>query len=317
VRIKRLLLVALISTATAAALILGPVVIARFRGHEARQLRGVKLAEVSYHDVRFRNEQQAIDLAGMLLLPDGPGPFPGVVIIHGSGTSRRDNGWYLALAQHLQRSGIVVLLPDKRGSEQSQGNWRTASFDDLATDTLSAIAFLRAQQLAEVSTIGIVGMSQGGHIAPLVASESRDLAFLVDVVGSSTPLYEEFLYEEHHNLRQMGFLPGVSNAIARVSRVYITRVAQREFWRANGDFDPLPYWRQLEIPALALYGQRDTNVNTAASADRLQSLEKPNIKVIVFEGSGHALETPPGQGDDLFRNDALETISAFIKSPPK
>ena len=73
----------------------------------------------------------------MLFLPEGNGPFPAAVIIHGSGTSDRDNLWPLTLTQYLRESGIAVLLPDKRGSEKSEGDWRTSSFQDLAGDTFS------------------------------------------------------------------------------------------------------------------------------------------------------------------------------------
>ena len=99
--------------------------------------------------------------------------YPGVVIVHGSGTSQRDNGWYLTLVQYLQEHGVVVLLPDKRGSAQSAGDWRTASFDDLATDTLAAVAWLKLQDAVDPDKIGVIGLSEGGHIAPMVANQMR------------------------------------------------------------------------------------------------------------------------------------------------
>ncbi|MDX1406228.1 MAG: alpha/beta fold hydrolase [Woeseiaceae bacterium] len=252
----------------------------------------------------------------MLFVPTGIGPFPAVVIIHGSGTSRRQNGWYLTLTEYLQKNGIAVLLPDKRGSEKSEGNWRNASFSDLATDTLAAIQFLKEQDQVAVSRIGIVGMSQGGWIAPIVANGSSDVAFLVNVVGSAVTPKEQLIYEEDHNLRQVGFLPGISRLIAYLSTAYIRNVAQRDFWSANGNFDPLPLWRQLDIDALCLYGADDTNVPTARSAENLRSLNNPNVEVRIFEGSGHALEEPEGLGDSIFRFDALRDIARFIHAQP-
>lgn len=65
-----------------------------------------------------------------------------VVIIHGGGTSQRDNDWHLSMVSYLQSNEVLVLLPDKRGSEKSAGDWRTASFEDLATDTLAAVQYL-------------------------------------------------------------------------------------------------------------------------------------------------------------------------------
>ena len=279
---------------------------------ETRTLQGVELGNTTHQDVTFTNPMQDINLAGMLFLPEGEGPFPAVVVIHGAGTSRRNNTWYLTFVSYLQEHGIAVLLPDKRGSESSEGDWHTSSFQDLATDTLAAISYLKTQHPNTISDIGILGASQGGQIAPIVASQSDDVSFVINVVGSAVPFREALLYEENNNLREMGFLPGLSNAIAYPSTFYIRNVAQRDFWDAVGDWDPLPYWRDVNVPALVLYGEIDSNVPSQASADRLAALGNPNLQVVVFEGSGHPLEDPEGTGDSYFRQDALELIRDFI-----
>ena len=105
------------------ALLIVPVLVTQFTKPERRRFQGVELEDVSYQEVSFLNTAQDLELAGMLFVPDGKGPFPAAVIIHGSGTSRRDSAWYLTLTQYLQENGIVVLLPDKRGSEKSAGDW--------------------------------------------------------------------------------------------------------------------------------------------------------------------------------------------------
>lgn len=291
-----------------------PVLIAQFRGDDARRFEWVKLEDTSYQEIGFHNAEQDINLAGMLFVPEGEGPFPSAVIIHGSGTSRRDNGWYLTLTQYLQENGILVLLPDKRGSEASEGDWRTAGFDDLATDTLAAIAYLKDQDLVPIAYTGIMGLSQGGHIAPIVAAESEDIAFVVNIVGGSIPMHELLLYEENHNLRQIGFLPGISNLLAYVTTFVLRNFSQAMFWNAIGNFDPLPYWEQLNTSSLVLYGEEDTNVPTEKSAARLNSLSKSNIQVKIYHGSGHALEDPPGGGNSIFREDALQDIVDFVNS---
>lgn len=249
----------------------------------------------------------------MLFVPEGGGPFPAAVIIHGSGTSHRDSFWYLTLTQYLQENGIVVLLPDKRGSEQSEGNWHTASFEDLATDTRAAIEFLKEQEEVGISIIGVVGMSQGGHIAPIVASKSSDVVFLVNVVGASVKMHELLVYEENHNLREMGVIPGISNVMA-YGTSFLIRTRQREFWGAIGNFDPIPYWEKLIVNALVLYGEEDTNVPSAKSATILRSLNKLNIEVRIYEDSGHPLEDPVGKGNSVFREDAMKDIRDFIYS---
>jgi dienelactone hydrolase len=294
------------------ALLLVPVLIRQLLPVETRQLERVVLADTQYLEISFQNRLQHLALGGLLFVPDGDGPFPAAVVIHGSGTIRRDNGWYLTLAKHLQDRGIVVLLPDKRGSEKSEGNWHTSGFEDLATDTRAAIAYLREQRSVPVSGIGVIGMSQGGWIAPLVASQESELAFLVSVVGSAVTPREQLLYEENHNLRQAGFLPGISNGLAYAGSANVRYLAQPELYDLIVDYDPLPYWRHIAVDALALFGADDTNVPTGESARRLMSLSNPHIRVKVYEGSGHALESPRGQGSSIIRKDALEAVALLI-----
>lgn len=299
-----------------AALLVIPPLVVQFAEPERRRFESVKLKDTDFMEVSFRNTEQNLTLGGMLFVPNGKGPFSTAVIIHGSGTSRRDNGWYLTLTQYLQQNGIAVLLPDKRGSEKSEGSWRTASFEDLATDTKAAISFLRSRGEANSSGIGIIGLSQGGHIAPIVANQTKDIAFVVNIVGGALPMHESLVYEENHNLREMGILPGLSDLLAYPA-AWSVRVRQGEFWKSVGNFDPRPYWQSLAVPSLVLYGQNDTNVPSGKSAEALRSLGNPRIEVRLYENSGHALESPEGLGNSIFREDALRDIRNFIYSSSK
>jgi dienelactone hydrolase len=294
------------------ALLIVPVVVTQLSDPEVRRLDRVELKDTTYRDVDFENTTHGLKLGGMLFVPDGTGPFPAAVIIHGSGASRRDNGWYLTLTRYLQENGIVVLLPDKRGSEKSEGDWRTASIEDLATDTVAAMDFLRGQNAVAISGIGVIGLSQGGLIAPVVADQTSDIAFLINIVGAAVPMHDLLVYEENHNLRQLGVLPGLSDLLAYPAAWSLIEFRQKAFWAAIGNFDPAPYWRRLSVRSLVLYGAEDTNVPSAWSAEILGSLENPNIDVKIYEGSGHALEDPEGRGDSIFRGDALADIRAFI-----
>ncbi|MDJ0907102.1 MAG: alpha/beta fold hydrolase [Woeseiaceae bacterium] len=289
-----------------------PVLVKQILPPEPRPFERVALADTAYLEISFENRTQDLALGGLLFVPEGDGPFPAAVVIHGSGTSRRDNGWYLTLAKHLQDNGIVVLLPDKRGSEHSEGDWRTSSFEDLATDTRAAIDYLRAQQEFPLSGIGVIGMSQGGWIAPLVAKEVNDLAFLVSMVGPMVTPREQLLYEENYNLRQLGFLPGISNVLAYVGSANVRHLAQPKLYELIVDYNPMPYWQVVSIDSLVLFGADDTNVPSAESAKRLMALNNPHIRVKTYEGSGHALESPRGLGNSLIRIEALDEISGFI-----
>lgn len=294
------------------AIVFGPVVIKKLAPEEPRQYQRVYLADVEYTEVSFRNEMQDLDLAGMLFVPDGEGPFPAVVIIHGSQASYRDRNWYLTLSSYMQNNGVAVLLPDKRGCEKSQGDWYTSSFEDLATDTLAAIDFMKSQEIVEISNLGIIGMSQGGVIGSIVASQSLDLDFTINMVGQAVTQHEQLLHEENFTLQEMGFLPGVSNLLSYVSTFVLENITIKEWWDAVGDFDPLPYWQKASIPVLVLYGSDDHNIPTAESNARFEALGKDNIKVNIYEGSGHGLEDPPGIGDHYIREEALSDMLNFI-----
>ncbi len=275
-----------------------------FKGEARAALVGPTLSEIEYTEVSFNNGD--LQLAGMLILPEGEGPFPVAVIIHGSGTSRRDSKWYLTVAKHLQDNGIAVLLPDKRGSEESEGDWRGASFDDLAGDTLSAISYIKDQNQFEYSTIGILGMSQGGWIAPLVATKSDDISFVVSMSGAGVTTDEQLLFEESNAIAEMGTYPFVARLIAPMTTKNIQRM---DFWRPISGYDPLPYWERIEVPCFAAFGGDDKNVPVEESVTRLQALEKEML-IKVYPDGGHGI-TNPNTGEVL--STYLSDLVDFIK----
>lgn len=289
--------------------VVGPVIVTQLLPGEGRRLTGVPLQDLDYTEVRFRNAHQDLDLAGMLFVPEADGAVPAVVIIHGSGTSSRNNGWYSTITSDFLDRGIAVLLPDKRGSEKSSGDWRTSSFEDLATDTLAAVEYLVSRDDLSFSRIGLLGMSQGGWIAPIVASRSSEIDFIVSFSGTTVTPREQLEFEEVHNLRQLGFLPGIANGIAFLSTRYIRNMGQREFWERVEDYDPLPYWESLAVDGLLLFGEADTNVPTAKSVSLIGELDNPRLVVKVFEGSGHAIEDPEIKGTRVIRKDASAAVA--------
>ena len=276
-----------------------------FKDEPRTPLAGPSLSEIAYVDVSFNNGD--LQLAGMLMVPEGEGPFPVAVIIHGSGTSQRDSKWYLSVTKYLQENGVAVLLPDKRGSEKSSGDWRTATFDDLAEDTVSAIEFIKSQEHFDYSRIGVVGMSQGGWIAPLVATKSDDVAFAVSMSGAGVTTDEQLLYEEVHNIIQMGTYPFVAKLIAPIAT---RNIQQMDFWQPIAGYDPLPYWEQVAVPCFAALGENDTNVPVEESVARFESLENEML-IKVYPGGGHGITDPmTGQVQDAFLQDLVQFISS-------
>lgn len=139
-------------------------------------------------EVAYRNEDAGITLAGTLTTPKTGGPFPTAILISGSGPQNRDEEIlshkpFLVIADHLTKNGIAVLRFDDRGVGESTGNHSSATSKDFCTDVLAAIEFLKTRSEVDEKKIGLIGHSEGGMIAPMVASESVDVAFVVLLAG--------------------------------------------------------------------------------------------------------------------------------------
>jgi pimeloyl-ACP methyl ester carboxylesterase len=152
-----------------------------------------KLIEVTYP-----NKAGAVTLAGTLTEPEGPGPFPAVILISGSGPQDRDETIFehkpfLVLADALSRRGIAVLRVDDRGIGGSTGNLMNSTSDDFASDVLAGIALLKSRPEIDAKHIGLLGHSEGAIIAPMVAARSPDVAFIVLLAGTGLP-GEDILY---------------------------------------------------------------------------------------------------------------------------
>jgi len=140
-------------------------------------------------EVSFKNEKAGINLAGTLTLPGREGNFPVVVLISGSGPQNRDEELlghkpFLVISDYLTRNGIGVLRYDDRGVAKSEGDFKTATSKDFAADVESAIAYLKTRKEVDKKKIGLLGHSEGGIIAPMVASTSKDVNFIVLLAGT-------------------------------------------------------------------------------------------------------------------------------------
>ncbi len=143
-------------------------------------------------EVTVENRAAGITLAGTLTEPDSGGPFPAVVLITGSGPENRDEEVFghkpfLVLADYLTRQGIAVLRCDDRGVGKSGGDSKDATSADLATDALAEFEYLKTRKDIDPKRIGLIGHSEGGIIAPMVANEAPGVAFVVLMAGPGVP----------------------------------------------------------------------------------------------------------------------------------
>jgi pimeloyl-ACP methyl ester carboxylesterase len=139
-------------------------------------------------DVKFENSIDGVVLAGTLSLPQKEGHFPAVILITGSGAQNRDEELmghkpFLLLADYLTRKGIAVLRYDDRGVGSSTGNMAKATSEDFARDVEVAIKYLKSREEINRKKIGLIGHSEGGIIAPMVAVRTKDVGFIVLLAG--------------------------------------------------------------------------------------------------------------------------------------
>jgi uncharacterized protein len=143
-------------------------------------------------EVSYTNPQQNVTLAATITIPQGKGPFPAALLITGSGPQDRDESIlghkpFLVLSDYLTRHGIAVLRADDRGIPKSTGTFATATTADFATDVEAGVAYLKTRPEINSRKIGLIGHSEGGVIAPMVAARNKDVAFIVMMAGTGVP----------------------------------------------------------------------------------------------------------------------------------
>ena len=159
-------------------------------------------------DVTFRNEKANVTLAGTLTMPKKEGDYPAVILITGSGAQNRDEEIlghkpFLVIADYLTRNGIAVLRYDDRGTAKSTGDFRSGTTADFATDAESAFTYLQSRKEINPKKIGLIGHSEGGTIAPMVASRNKEIDFIVMLAGPGLPGNELLLLQKERIEQKM------------------------------------------------------------------------------------------------------------------
>jgi uncharacterized protein len=269
-------------------------------------------------------------LAGTLTMPQSGGPFAAVILVAGSGPHDRDETIFghkpfLLLADTLTRHGIAVLRTDKRGIGKSTGDYRTATSEDFASDVESAIAYLKTRPEIDRKKIGLLGHSEGGLIAPMVAAKDHSVAFIVLMAGPGLRGDAIIMAQRRLIAEAMGtpadklaggdalqrkivdadLQPGSDEeARARVrailaeaepdapaSAVDAQAAAVATPWfRFFLAYDPAPTLKQVRCPVLALNGSKDLQVppkeNLAAIKQAL-----PSATTVELPGLNHLFQT--------------------------
>jgi hypothetical protein len=270
-------------------------------------------------EVTYANKAAGNVLAGTLTIPPGKGPFPAVLLISGSGPNDRDETVFghkpfLVLSDYLTRKGIVVLRVDKRGVGKSTGDLAHATTADFATDAEAGVQYLKTRAEADPRRIGLIGHSEGGTVAPMVAAGDPGVRFIVLMAGPGVPgdqiiveqgrLIEEAAgatkekaAQDADKQRELFALVEKEKDDAVLGKELREKLAGRvpdaqidvaiqqltsPWMRYTLTYDPATALRKVACPVLALNGEKDLQVSAA------QNL--PAIKKALEEGGNKQIE---------------------------
>jgi uncharacterized protein len=274
---------------------------------------------------RFSFQHAGNTLVGDIHFPAGRGPFPVVVLIHGSGpASRNGYGYYPRLGPTCFEVGFATVSWDKPGVGESTGDWHGQSMRDRADEAVAAIEALRIHPKVDPKRIGLWGISQAGWVMPMIAANT-DLAFMIAI---STPVGTGAEQDVFLTERQV-LVHGYSSAEAARAVAFAKRRLElameedgyeacaalqaeiaKEHWckhlamwdqrsfqfvrRQRDDclqYDPKPMLRRVRCPILAVFGTLDTVVDTRESVAFYAELSpgNPDVTVRLIDHADHAL----------------------------
>ncbi|NLX11680.1 MAG: alpha/beta fold hydrolase [Chloroflexi bacterium] len=258
-------------------------------------------------------------LPGTLTLPAGEGPFPGVVLVHGSGPNDRDessgpNKPFRDLAWGLASQGIAVLRYDKRtlvyGAESAADPQQATVRDETIDDALTALELLRQTEGVDPDSVFLLGHSLGGYLAPWIASETDDLAGIIIAAGNTRSLQDLLVEQTEYLLTLDGELSESDQAqlnevIALVDTINGLQPgdqpgesllgAPAAYWLDLSNYQPVETAQALTLPVLIVQGERDYQVTMQDFENWRAGLEDhENVTFISYPNLNHLLM--PGEG---------------------
>ncbi len=270
---------------------------------------------------------------GELTLPKGTGPFPGVVLVHGSGPNDRDESVgstkiFRDLAEGLASRGIAVLRYDKRNwvyREKCAADPNFTMNQETVDDAVRALALLRAQEGIDPRRVFMLGHSQGGYMAPRILKGDPKLAGAIVMAGNVRPLEHLIVEQNEYAAALKGNLtPAEQETLAEMRRNPSSAVSflPEKYLLDLKGYNPAEEARKLNVPMLILQGERDFQVTMkdfslwkAAVGARgdvtMRSYPKLNHLFIAGEGKSSPVEyEKPGHLDPAVIEDIVKWVSS-------
>jgi uncharacterized protein len=162
-------------------------------------------------DLLYTNSDGSISYGATITIPNGTGPFPAVLLLTGSGQQNRDEEVaghkpFAVIADHLTRNGFIVLRVDDRGMGKTTGDPRSSTSRDFADDAIVSVNYLKSRKEVNQKKIGLIGHSEGGMLAQMVAAERNDISFVVMLAAPGIAI-KKLLYEQNEAILLKSGLP--------------------------------------------------------------------------------------------------------------
>lgn len=283
-------------------------------------------------EISFENKEARIKLAGTLTMPKKEGYFPIVILISGSGPQNRNEELlghkpFLVLSDHLAKNGIAVLRFDDRGVGTSTGDFKAATSFDFSKDVEAGVQYLKTRKEINKKQIGLMGHSEGGLIAPMIAARSKDIAFIVLLAGPGVS-GDQILLEQQKLIGQAsGMDPstlaknetinrGAFEIVKKSKDLNQLKSELTEYLKNNGvpesginasvnqmanpwmkyfmEYDPSVSLEKVRCPVLALNGEKDLQVppkqNLEPIKNSLKKGKNNNVTIKELPGLNHLFQ---------------------------
>jgi dienelactone hydrolase len=257
-------------------------------------------------EVTFTNG--GVTLHGTVVAPPGGTKLPGLVMVHGSGAHSRED--YRDQAEAFARQGIATLIYDKRTEGYSQFE---RSYSTLADDALAAVAALRKRPEVDPARVGVWGLSEGGWVAPLAASRSSDVAFVVTLGANGVEPSRQQAWAVENQLRRLG----MDGSLVRMASSTMLRQLAAGGVFPEAHYDPVPVLKSLRQPVLGLWGAKDVLTPPGEAVEIFRSsLARYTLRV--FPDAQHQLRRTSDGFDKLpgYAPGYLELVGTWVHDLP-
>jgi dienelactone hydrolase len=263
-------------------------------------------ASAADSEVTFTNG--GVTLHGTVVAPPGGTKLPGLVMVDGSGEHRRNDHRFEAEA--FARQGIATLIYDKRTEGYSQFE---RSYSTLADDALAAVEALRKRPEVDPARVGVWGLSEGGWVAPLAASRSADVAFVVTLGANGVEPSRQQAWAIENQLGRLG----MDGSMVRMASSTMMRQLVGGGVFPEAHYDPVPVLKSLRQPVLGLWGAKDV-LTPPGEAVRIFQESLAHYTLRVFPDAQHQLRRTTDGYDKLpgYAPGYLELVGTWVHELP-